>query len=129
MGLPDNVTTRIRLIKLSSAAGRRLPSSISRAVLEGYRRWRCSQEGRPSSGRIPTVLEPAGLEKSIRLISAAWTITPGDPRWDHNPDYQAYRAFHTSPTDYRPIKQFILHRFDGQTWMPIGDIIDVTATS
>jgi branched-chain amino acid transport system substrate-binding protein len=24
---------------------------------------------------IPTVLEPAGLEKSIGLISAAWTIT------------------------------------------------------
>jgi branched-chain amino acid transport system substrate-binding protein len=42
---------------------------------------------------IPTVLEPAGLEKSIGLISAAWTITPGDPRWDRSPDYQAYRTF------------------------------------
>jgi ABC-type branched-subunit amino acid transport system substrate-binding protein len=140
---------------------------------------------------IPTVLEPAGLEKSIGLISAAWTITPGDPRWEHDPDYQAYRefmkgyyaggnpndlinfqgytwaytlahlleqcgdvltrdnlmyqathikdfhepgllpgiTFNTSPTDYRPIKQFILHRFDGQTWVPISDIIDVTATN
>jgi branched-chain amino acid transport system substrate-binding protein len=138
---------------------------------------------------IPTVLEPAGLEKSIGLISAAWTIMPGDPRWEHDPDSQVYRAFmkgyypggdpndvlnfsgyawaytlahvlercgdvltrenlmyqathmknfhvpgllpgitfNTTPTDYRPIKQFVLHRFDGHTWVPISDIIDVTA--
>ena len=38
-------------------------------------------------------------------------------------------AINTSPTDYRPIKQFILHRFDGQTWVPFGGIIDVSATN
>lgn len=38
-------------------------------------------------------------------------------------------TFNASPTDYRPIKQSILHRFDGQTWVPISDIIDVTATN
>ena len=139
---------------------------------------------------IPTVLKPAGLEKSVGLISAVWDMTPGDPHWEHDPDYQTYLAFmkqyysagdpndvlnftayswaytlgqvleqcgddltrenlmfqashlknfnapgllpgitlNTSPTDYRPIKQFILHRFDGQQWVPISKIIEVSAT-
>ncbi len=29
----------------------------------------------------------------------------------------------TSPTDYRPIKQLYLVRFDGTFWMPFGDVI------
>jgi branched-chain amino acid transport system substrate-binding protein len=42
---------------------------------------------------IPTVLKPAGLEKSVGLISAVWDMTPGGPRWEHDPDYQTYLAF------------------------------------
>jgi len=138
---------------------------------------------------IPTVLKPAGLEKSVGLISAVWDMTPGDPRWEHDPDYQTYLAFmkqyysagdpndvfnftayswaytlgqvleqcgddvtrenlmfqashlknfhapgllpgitlNTSPTNYRPIKQFIMHRFDGEQWVPIGAIVEVSA--
>ncbi len=138
---------------------------------------------------IPTVLKPAGLEKSIGLISAAWAKTPGDPRWEQDPGYQAYLAFmkqyypngealdvinfgayawaytlarvlercgdeltrenllyqathlhdfpepallpgislNTSPDDYRPIKQFLLHRFDGERWVPFGDVVSVGA--
>ena len=138
---------------------------------------------------IPTVLMPAGLEKSVGLISAAWAMNPGDPQWDHDPDYQAYLAFmkqyypagdpndainlagygwaytlahvlqlcgddltranvmyqathmkgfhepgllpgitfNTSPTDYRPIKQFILHRFDGHQWVPITKVMEISA--
>jgi hypothetical protein len=38
-------------------------------------------------------------------------------------------AINTSPTDYRPIKQFILRRFDGQTWVPFGGMVDVSATN
>ncbi len=29
----------------------------------------------------------------------------------------------TSPTDYRPIKQLFLMRFDGERWAPFGGII------
>jgi branched-chain amino acid transport system substrate-binding protein len=138
---------------------------------------------------IPTVLKPAGLEKAIGLISAAWAMNPGDPQWEHDPDYQAFLAFmkqyysagdpndvinlsgyawayslahvlelcgddltrenvmyqathlkdfhepgllpgitfNTSPTDYRPIKQFILHRFDGQQWVPITNVMEISA--
>ncbi|HEV2546229.1 MAG TPA: ABC transporter substrate-binding protein [Stellaceae bacterium] len=140
---------------------------------------------------IPTVLKPAGLEKSVGLISAAWSITPGDPRWKNDLDYQTYLAFmeqyypggepddvlnfyayswaytlahvleqcgddltrqnlmyqathmtkfrapgllpgisfNTSPTDYRPIEQFVLHRFDGEKWVPISGVIGVSVTN
>jgi branched-chain amino acid transport system substrate-binding protein len=29
----------------------------------------------------------------------------------------------TSPTDYRPIKQLFLVRFDGKDWASFGDVI------
>ena len=139
---------------------------------------------------IPTILRPAGVEKAIGGISALSVKTPGDPRWEHDPDYQAYLTFmkkhypagdpldvfnlagyswaytlaevlkqcgddltrenvmyhashlkdlhmpgllpgialNTSPTDYRPIKQFILHRFDGQQWVPFGDVVQISST-
>jgi branched-chain amino acid transport system substrate-binding protein len=169
-----------------------IPKMAAQAIRKVYELdWKPLHVMAYTGASIPTVLMPVGLEKSIGLISAAWGIIPGDPRWEHDPDYQAYRAFmnayypggdpndvinfagyawaytlahvleqcgdvltrenlmyhathmkdfhvpgllpgitfNTSPTDYRGIKQFILHRFDGQTWMPIGDIIDVTATN
>ena len=43
--------------------------------------------------RKPTNLKPAGLEKSVGLISAIWEMTPGDPRWEHDPGYLTYLAF------------------------------------
>jgi branched-chain amino acid transport system substrate-binding protein len=36
-------------------------------------------------------------------------------------------TFNTSPSDYRPINQFVLHRFDGEKWVPISDVFDVSA--
>lgn len=30
----------------------------------------------------------------------------------------------TGPWDFRPIKQLRLVQFDGQTWQPIGDVIE-----
>jgi branched-chain amino acid transport system substrate-binding protein len=30
----------------------------------------------------------------------------------------------TSPTDYQPIKQLFLMRFDGKEWVPFGSTID-----
>jgi branched-chain amino acid transport system substrate-binding protein len=139
---------------------------------------------------IPAVLEPAGLNKSIGLISALYIKVPGDPRWASDPEYLAYLAFmkkyypagdpydafnafgyawahaleytirkcgddltrknlifqvthlhsvrvpmllpgitfNTSPTDYRPVKQFVLHRFDGKQWVPITGIMQASAS-
>ena len=142
-----------------------------------------------AAANIPVVLKPAGLEKSVGLISVRWGMQPGDPRWERHPDYEAYLGFmkqyysggdpndpsnftaygwaytlarvleqcgddltrenlmyqashmkdfhapgllpgiaiNTSPTDYRPIKQFILHRFDGKAWVPFGDVVEISA--
>jgi branched-chain amino acid transport system substrate-binding protein len=138
---------------------------------------------------IPSTLRPAGLEKAVGLITARSSKTPGDPQWEHDPDYQKYLAFmrdhypggdaedstnfagyawaygftevlrrcgdnltrenlmyqlthlsgfrtpillpgvtiETSPTDYRPIKQFFMHRFDGAQWVLFGDILRVSS--
>jgi ABC-type branched-subunit amino acid transport system substrate-binding protein len=170
--------------------------AISRITAQAIRKvydidWRPLHITAYPGASIPTVLKPAGLEKSVGLISAAWSITPGDPRWKNDPDYQTYLAFmeryypggepndvlnfyayswaytlahvleqcgddltrqnlmyqathmrgfrapgllpgitfNTSPTDYRPIEQFVLHRFDGGKWVPISGIIGVSATN
>lgn len=138
---------------------------------------------------IPSTLKPAGLEKAVGLISARTAKTPGDPQWEHDPDYQAYLAFmkkyypagdpvdqtnfggyswayalayvlercgddltrenlmyqathlnevripmllpgitlNSSPSDYRLIKQFVMHRFDGNQWVMFGDVMEVSA--
>jgi branched-chain amino acid transport system substrate-binding protein len=36
-------------------------------------------------------------------------------------------TLNTSPTDYRPIKQFIMHRFDGSRWDVIGDVMEASS--
>jgi branched-chain amino acid transport system substrate-binding protein len=34
----------------------------------------------------------------------------------------------TGPSDFQPIKQFRLVQFDGQTWQPIGDVVETAFT-
>jgi branched-chain amino acid transport system substrate-binding protein len=175
-------------VLLTAAIPRMMAQTIRKVYEIGWKPLHLVQFGGAS---IPMVLKPAGLEKSVGLISAGWVMHPGDPRWEHHPDYEAYLAFmkqyypggdtnnidnfraygwayalahvldqcgddltrenlmyqashmkdfhfpgllpeiaiNTSPTDYRPIKQFVLHRFDGQTWVPFGGMIDVSATN
>jgi hypothetical protein len=33
-------------------------------------------------------------------------------------------VINTSPTDYEPIKQLRLVRFDGETWAPFGEVVE-----
>jgi branched-chain amino acid transport system substrate-binding protein len=40
-----------------------------------------------------TVLEPAGLEKAVGLISGSWLKDPGDPQWANDAAVQNYLAF------------------------------------
>jgi ABC-type branched-subunit amino acid transport system substrate-binding protein len=40
-----------------------------------------------------TVLEPAGLEKAVGLISGSWLKDPGDPQWANDAAVQDYLAF------------------------------------
>ena len=47
----------------------------------------------------------------------------------HAPNLLPGIAMNTSPTDYRPIKQFILERFDGRSWVPFGGVVQVSAAN
>jgi branched-chain amino acid transport system substrate-binding protein len=136
------------------------------------------------SSSIGGVLAPAGLEKSVGLITAGYYKTPGDPQWMDDPamkDWLAFMAKYypdgdisdsfnvtgysvpqvltqvlkqcgdnltrenvmkqaanldmtvgmlqpgikitTSPTDYYPIKQMRLQKFDGKSWVPFGEAL------
>jgi branched-chain amino acid transport system substrate-binding protein len=137
------------------------------------------------STSIPAVMRPAGLDKSVGMISAAFLKDPGDPQWKDDPavkewlawmkkyyadgdiaeqynvyGYSAAQALvqvlkqcgddltrenvmrqaanlkdlqlpmllpgiriNTSATDYTPIKQMQLQRFDGTRWVRFGDVL------
>jgi branched-chain amino acid transport system substrate-binding protein len=136
------------------------------------------------STSIPAVMRPAGLEKSVGVISAAFLKDPNDPQWKDDPatkewiawmkkyypdgdiaelynvyGYSAAQAFvqvlkqcgddltrenimrqaadlknlqlpmllpgikiDTSPTDFNPIKQMQMQRFDGAKWVRFGEV-------
>ena len=136
------------------------------------------------SNSIGGVLVPAGLDRSVGLISAAYFKDPADPQYDKEPGMQEWVAFmkkyypegnladafnvygylvaqtlvqtlkqcgndlsrenvmrqaahlnmelpllfdgikiSTSPTDFHPLKQMRLERFDGKRWVPFGEAI------
>jgi branched-chain amino acid transport system substrate-binding protein len=137
------------------------------------------------STSVAAVLQPAGLDKSVGLVSVAYFKDPTDPAWKDDKAVQDYMAFmkkyypdgdaadgfnvyglavaqtlvqtlkrcgddltrenvmrqaanlndvevpmllpgirvNTSPTDFYPIEQVQLIRFDGKTWVRFGDIV------
>ncbi len=137
------------------------------------------------SASISAVLEPAGLDKSIGLITTGYLKDPTDPEWKNDQAVKDFLAFmrkyvpdgnphdtgtfygysaaqtlvqvlrqcgddltrdnvmrqaasiknlelpmllpgikiNTSPTDFYPIEQEQLARFDGQSWVRFGEII------
>jgi branched-chain amino acid transport system substrate-binding protein len=132
-----------------------------------------------NASSVESVLKPAGVDRAVGLISAAFVKDPSDPDWKNDPATKDYVAFmqryypeadpldtqnvvgymsaealtqvlrqcgddltrenvmrqaanlkdvelsmllpgirlNTSPTDYTPIKQMHLRRFDGKTWV------------
>ena len=134
------------------------------------------------SSSVGAVLQPAGREKAVGLITATYTKDPGDPRWKDDPGFNRWRAFmakylpgapqtdnnyvagyqyaetlaqvlkqcgndlsranimheatnlhdlhedvllphitiSTSPTNYHPVNQMRLQRFDGKRWVLFG---------
>ena len=134
---------------------------------------------------VGAVLQPAGLEKSVGIVTARYYKDPSDPQWKDDPAFQEWLAWmkqynpdanlndyynvlgynlamtlvhvlkqcgddlsrenimrhaadihdlelpmllpgvaiNTSPSDFRPLKQMRLVRFDGQTWQTFSDLI------
>jgi branched-chain amino acid transport system substrate-binding protein len=137
------------------------------------------------SSSVGTVIRPAGPEKAVGIISAAYGKDPTDPQWKDDPGFKEWLAWmqkynasanvadanavygygasqtliavlkacgneltrenvmkqaanihnlqlpmalpgiaiSTSPTDFAPIKQMQLQKFDGTTWQLFGDVI------
>jgi branched-chain amino acid transport system substrate-binding protein len=137
------------------------------------------------SSSVGLVMRPAGPEKSVGIISAAFTKDPTDPQWQNTPEYSEWLAWmkkyntsgniadtytvygysvaqtmvavlkacgdnltrenlmkqaasihdlklpmllpgivvSTSATDFAPIKQMQLEKFDGNTWQLFGEVI------
>ena len=42
---------------------------------------------------IPLVMQPAGLDRSVGVITAEFLKEPGDPAWQDNPEVRAYVDF------------------------------------
>jgi branched-chain amino acid transport system substrate-binding protein len=139
------------------------------------------------SAQVTSVLMPAGLEKSIGLITASYIKDINDPQWANSPDIKAFQEFmkkyypdgdpkeynnaygymqghmlvqtlkqcgndltrenvmrqaanlknvelpmllpgikvNTSPTDFFPLDQQQLGKFDGKEWKIFGELIDL----
>jgi ABC-type branched-subunit amino acid transport system substrate-binding protein len=137
------------------------------------------------SASVPIILEPAGLESSIGLLSSAYSKDPVDPAFENDPAIKDWRAWmskylpgedvhrpnfingynyaatlvqvlkqagsdlsrenimrqatnlrdlelpmllpgikvNTSPTDYYPVQQLQLMRFNGKRWVRFGDLL------
>ena len=142
------------------------------------------------STSVKAALQPAGLEKSIGIISAGYGKEVTDPKWQSTPEYKDWLAWmqkynsqgnladsnnaygygvsqaliavlkacgnnltrenvmkeaanihdlklplllpgivvSTSPTDFAPIKQMQLQKFDGTTWEMFGPVISGAAS-
>ena len=136
-----------------------------------------------NASSVEAVLKPAGLDKAVGLMSAAFVKDPSEPDWKNDPATKDYMAFmqryypeadpldtqnvvgyisaealvqvlkqsgddltrenvmrqaasfkdvelpmllpgiklNTSATDYTPIKQMHLRRFDGKTWVRLSE--------
>jgi len=147
--------------------------------------WKPTQYVANVSVSVATVLTPAGLDKSVGLLSSIYGKDPTDTRWDNDPGMNEWRAFmkkyypdgsltdasnvygygaartlvqvlkqcgdnltrenvmkqaaslkdfdtgvalpgiriNTGATDYAPIESVQLVRFDGKTWVPVGEVM------
>jgi branched-chain amino acid transport system substrate-binding protein len=134
---------------------------------------------------ISTVIEPAGPEKAVNIMSSVYVKDPADPGWDNDPGMKEWKAWitkympevdprdqnyvnsyneamvlvqalkqagnnlsrdnilkqalnikdmqlpmmlpgikvNTSPTDYYPIEDMQMMRFNGKQWVRFGDVL------
>ncbi len=162
------------------------PKFAAQAIRKAYDiDWKPLQFLNNVSTSVSRVLEAAGLEKSVGILSSAYTKGPTDPQWDDDPAMIAWRDWmkayypegnlgstfnvyaytvamtlehvlrnagdnltrenimkqaaslkdvelptllpgiklNTSASDYRPIEQMQLQKFNGKSWELFGDLI------
>jgi branched-chain amino acid transport system substrate-binding protein len=151
--------------------------------------WRPTHFLTSVSSSVGSVMRPAGPEKGIGVISAAYLKEPTDPQWQNTPEYKEWLAWmkkynpsgnvadvnnvagysyaqtmvavlkasgdnlsrenvmkqaasihnltqpmllpgitiSTSATDFAPVKQMQMAKFDGTTWQLFGEVISAAA--
>jgi branched-chain amino acid transport system substrate-binding protein len=162
------------------------PKFAAQAIRKAYDiGWQPLQFLTAVSSSVSSVLTPAGLDKSVGVISVAYFKDPSDPQWADAAELKDYLAFmrkyypdgnptdmlnvygytsaqtmayvlkrcgdeltrdnvlkqattiqnlelpmllpgiriNTSPTDYYPLEQMQLMRFDGKRWVRFGPVI------
>ena len=55
--------------------------------------WRATQFINSVSTSVGSVMKPAGLEKGVGIISAAYTKDPTDPQWQDTPEFKEWLAW------------------------------------
>ncbi len=162
-----------------------IPKFAAQAISKAYDiGWKPFHFLNSVSASVSAVLKPAGIEKSIGIVTAEYLKDPTDPQWQNDPGYKAWLAWMnkyypdgdkldafnvygysvtqtliqvlkqcgndlsrenvmkqaahldmslpmllpgikvtTSPTDFYPIKQMQLARFDGKTWARFGNVL------
>ncbi len=76
---------------LVTAASAKFAAQVIRKVYDIG--WRPLHVVNSVSTSIASVLEPAGLEKSVDIISAGYMKDPSDPQWQNYPDVREYKAW------------------------------------
>jgi branched-chain amino acid transport system substrate-binding protein len=162
------------------------PKFAAQAIRKAYDiGWRPLHFLNTVGSAVGAVLQPAGLEKSVGIVTARYYKDPSDPQWKDDPAFQSWLAWmkkynsdanvndyynvlgynlamtlvhvlkqcgddlsrenimrqaanihdlelpmllpgvaiNTSPTDFRPLKQMRLVRFDGQAWQSFSELI------
>jgi branched-chain amino acid transport system substrate-binding protein len=162
------------------------PKFAAQAIRKAYDiGWRPRQYLTSGSSSVAAVLQPAGLEKSLGIISAGYIKDPTDIQWHDDQSYKDWLAWmrkynpdadiadrfnvygysaaqtlvqvlqqcgddltrenvmrqaanlkdlqlsmmlpgiliNTSSTNFRPIRQMQLQRFDGERWVLFGEIV------
>jgi hypothetical protein len=71
-----------------------LPKFAAQSIRKVYDiRWKPLHIVSFPAASIPLTLQPAGLDKSVGLITAAFLKEPGDPTWKDDPEVADYAAF------------------------------------
>ena len=82
--------------------------------------WRPLQIAATPGSTIAASLRPAGLEKSIGVISAFNTKDPSNPQWAEDPDVKEYRDFmrkYESSLQIRFLADFITTTSESRFWV------------
>jgi ABC-type branched-subunit amino acid transport system substrate-binding protein len=71
-----------------------IPKFAAQAIRKAYDiGWRPMQILNNVSASVGAVLTPAGLDKSVGLVTAIYIMDPADPQWKNDSAFKAYKAW------------------------------------